>query len=227
MNRRSAKIKNLYDSPIAASTVEYLFDLCRLGKHQDKDSIQLLDFGCGNGRYLDAFATQIPPDNLKGVEIDIDRVAEVNRKGYKCWKLEPQSADLPFEDHTFDLVFSSNVIEHIQRHIYLNYLKEIHRILVPGGLFILGTPNYPIKRFYDMKKALTSSYFRYYFFDDPTHCNKLSFSRLESDLIPIFSKVELWPSYIFFQNAISVLKNPEVRQQLRVLGDKIAGRCTK
>jgi SAM-dependent methyltransferase len=42
-------------------------------------------------------------------------------------------------DNTYDVVLSFQVIEHIQDDAY--YLQEIHRVLKPGGIALLTTPN--------------------------------------------------------------------------------------
>jgi len=46
---------------------------------------------------------------------------------------------IPFEDNTFDIVFSSNVLEHIL-HIY-DFQKEIHRVLKPDGCVLHVLPS--------------------------------------------------------------------------------------
>jgi SAM-dependent methyltransferase len=46
---------------------------------------------------------------------------------------------LPWSDHTFDAVFSTEGIEHLENHF--SFLREVCRILKPGGLLVLTTPN--------------------------------------------------------------------------------------
>lgn len=48
---------------------------------------------------------------------------------------------LPFKAETFDTVMSFQVIEHIPKRSVLNYLRETKRVLRPGGVFVLATPN--------------------------------------------------------------------------------------
>jgi ubiquinone/menaquinone biosynthesis C-methylase UbiE len=48
--------------------------------------------------------------------------------------------DLPFPDQTFDCVICSEVIEHIPREDIT--LTDMVRVLAPGGVLVLGTPDY-------------------------------------------------------------------------------------
>jgi len=46
---------------------------------------------------------------------------------------------LPFADQSFDLVTCTEVIEHLEH--YRETLREMHRVLKPGGSLVLTTPN--------------------------------------------------------------------------------------
>jgi SAM-dependent methyltransferase len=48
---------------------------------------------------------------------------------------------LPFEDNSLDLVYCSEVVEHLEQPEQL--FLEIHRVLQPGAFLILTTPNEP------------------------------------------------------------------------------------
>jgi|GEM_PF-1889437 SAM-dependent methyltransferase len=217
-----------WDQPVSSGTAKKVLELCNIGPHTDLAHFRILDFGCGNGRYLEVFASCVPRSNLYGAEISADQVARVREKGFFCLQLDPKESYLPFANESFDVVFSSNVVEHIPRRLYLEYLLEIYRVLKRGGRFVVAAPNYPIKRLYDIKKAITSDFVHYYLFDDPTHCNKMSIFRLERDLSSLFKKeVYLEPTYIFFQHRIPFLRRKRVRHLLRMLGDKVSGYCVK
>jgi len=51
-----------------------------------------------------------------------------------------------FPDHSVDLVYSGQSIEHVQRSEGRALLGEVRRVLRPGGCFALDTPNGPIWR---------------------------------------------------------------------------------
>jgi SAM-dependent methyltransferase len=216
-----------WDRPIGTQTARKVLELSNLDASSNLDNVRVLDFGCGNGRYLEVFARCIAKEYLFGTEVSADRVAQVRARGFFCFQLDPEESHLPFADESFDVVFSSNVMEHIPRELYLAYLPEIRRIMKTGGRFVVGVPNYPIKRLYDIWKAIKTDHKRYYLFDDPDHCNKMSIFRLEGDLKRVFMKVHLEPTHIFFQEKLSWLERSDVRQFLRIFGDKVSGYCVK
>lgn len=82
-----------------------------------------LDLGCGGSPYTHLFRgwkrTGFDFAPRKGVDV----VGDVH--------------DLPFEDASFDLVFSTEVLEHASDPLLM--LKEAYRILKPGGTIILTT----------------------------------------------------------------------------------------
>ena len=49
--------------------------------------------------------------------------------------------NLPFKSNTFDLVYFTDIIEHLPKNTEIHALMEIYRVLKPGGVLILTTPN--------------------------------------------------------------------------------------
>ena len=47
-----------------------------------------------------------------------------------------------FSDASFDVVFASNLLEHLEREAASRLLAEAHRVLAPGGRLILLQPNF-------------------------------------------------------------------------------------
>jgi SAM-dependent methyltransferase len=97
----------------------------------------LLDVGCGDGAFLFKYLKTVPPD-FYGAEGAPNLKLLAEQRGLKV-----SSYDLngrwPFEDNKFDVVFSSQVIEHL--HNGRLFAEEIHRVLKPGGTVILMTEN--------------------------------------------------------------------------------------
>ena len=98
---------------------------------------RLLDIGCGNGEFL-LWVRQFDSSwTLTGVEPS-SNASEMSRKA----GLRVQTGDLEsqqFPEGSFDVVTMWNVLEHL--HDPLGTLREIRRILVPGGYVALVVPN--------------------------------------------------------------------------------------
>lgn len=93
----------------------------------------VLDIPCGSGAFLRRLQTG--PYAFCGV--DIASHAAIPRKAN--FVRANMNARLPFDDARFDAVVSIEGIEHIRRPF--DFVSECARILKPGGVFILTTPN--------------------------------------------------------------------------------------
>ncbi|HPO16110.1 MAG TPA: glycosyltransferase [Candidatus Hydrogenedentes bacterium] len=96
------------------------------------DALRVLDAGCGSTQILDG-APQIV-----GMDILIRKLRFMRRPGRKL--VQASTFNLPFKDHAFQTVISSEVIEHVAESEAL--FDELARCVEPGGVLILGTPDY-------------------------------------------------------------------------------------
>lgn len=147
----------------------------------------VLDLGAGDGRYLDLLAPLLPAGaRLAACEISLLRARRIRARGFPV--VVAQSEALPFKAGAFDLVSFMEVIEHTRSPAAS--LDEISRVLRAGGRLALTTPNYPMKRLFDLRAAVRQrSWARLK--DDPTHISPLSAGRLERLLRPRFTRVHL------------------------------------
>lgn len=105
----------------------------------DRPEPSCLDVGCAMGFYVERFA-RVGWD-AHGVDISEYAVAEGEARGVP--NLVVGSVDaLPYEDERFDFVFSIDVVEHVAEPLAAAMVAEIHRVLRPGGLCFLATPNF-------------------------------------------------------------------------------------
>lgn len=96
----------------------------------------ILDIGCSMGNFV-ACALE----KIQGVDIDSDALKICKKRNLKAEETDI-STGITYPDNTFNGVFCSHVIEHLEDP--LNLVKEIHRILKENGLLILITQDYTV-----------------------------------------------------------------------------------
>ena len=122
----------------------HLFKLFNL-----KAGMKMLEPGCGRGEFLSHF--QRLGLDVRG--IDISEEARSFGHDFDIFLCDIENDPIPFENNTFDVIFSKSFIEHL--HYPERYLKEAYRVLKPGGLLVTLVPDW-------------ESNYRTYF-DDFTH----------------------------------------------------------
>lgn len=98
----------------------------------------VLEVGCGQGRGLELLIPRAKSytaiDKIEGVVQELQR--KFPQATFKSMNIPPFEG---IPDNSFDTVVSFQVIEHIRKDEL--FLREIHRVLKPGGLAMLTTPN--------------------------------------------------------------------------------------
>ncbi|MDG2333050.1 MAG: class I SAM-dependent methyltransferase [Myxococcota bacterium] len=101
----------------------------------------LLDVGCGDGRFLSLLERQGDPQwNPVGLEFDEGAVASCRAKGYEahCERIE-DFAQRPDQKNRFDAILMLQLLEHVDDPARV--CEHVHTLLKPGGAFIVETPN--------------------------------------------------------------------------------------
>lgn len=91
-----------------------------------------LEIGCGTGRMFFAH-----PDHV-GLDIDIRKVRFLSQFNYQA--MLGDARKLPFPKNSFPQIICQEVIEHVADPKKI--IKEIARVLEPGGNLVLSTPDY-------------------------------------------------------------------------------------
>jgi 2-polyprenyl-3-methyl-5-hydroxy-6-metoxy-1,4-benzoquinol methylase len=131
--------KNLYVSEYARGF--YVLDV--LKKYVDDfrvEGARVLDIGCGDAGVIIAFAEA--GAEVAGLELDEKSLVRARLRaeehGVEAVLSKGVAEALPFPDHSFDLVILDNVLEHVTDRAAT--LREIRRVLRPGGLLYMVTP---------------------------------------------------------------------------------------
>ena len=148
----------------------------------------VLDIACGEGygSWLLAKAA------AKIIAVDNNvRVVEKAKKKYVLPHLEflAGSVDkIPAADHQFDVVVSFETIEHVSAQDEM--LKEIKRVLKPGGILLISTPD---KKNYTDKRGTRNPY----------HIKELYAEEFEALLKMFFSDIKILNQQISFSSVVT------------------------
>ncbi|MEM9326069.1 MAG: class I SAM-dependent methyltransferase [Bacteroidota bacterium] len=130
----------------------------------------LLELGCGEGRGVELIAPKAASyaaiDKIQAV---IDQLQEnYPQHDFRQGHFPP----LPYDNESFDSIVSFQVIEHVKKDEL--FLEEIHRLLRPGGVALLTTPN--------IKMTLTRN---------PWHIREYTADQLEAMARKYFENVDM------------------------------------
>lgn len=96
-----------------------------------------LDLGCGTGEILKLILQEDIGKELYGIDLSEQMLHVAKSKLPEQVKLLlGDSETLPFSDNTFDVVYCNDSFHHYPAP--MKVLKEVHRVLKPGGTFLMG-----------------------------------------------------------------------------------------
>jgi 2-polyprenyl-3-methyl-5-hydroxy-6-metoxy-1,4-benzoquinol methylase len=127
----------------------YLQSRLPLDKHA-----HILDFGCGFGQFLRELSGR-GYGNVSGYDIEPEAIAFCRANGLQI--IDGNSASLGDLDSRYDFILSSHVIEHLPKDAVISTLRDLRKLLRPGGTLLVCVPN---------AQANTGSYWAY---EDFTH----------------------------------------------------------
>lgn len=140
---------------------------------------RVLDAGCGAG--YGAAELSREARGVLGIDVAAEAI-EYAREHYAAANLRFERAsclEIPAEDAAFDLVVAFEIIEHLSD--WRGFLREVRRVLEPGGQFLVSTPN---RLYYAEARAEQGP--------NPFHAHEFEFDEFREELAAVFPKVTLY-----------------------------------
>jgi O-antigen chain-terminating methyltransferase len=128
-----------------------------------------LDLGCGRGEWLEIVCSA--GERAQGVDSNPAAVAYCRDKGLNAVEREAGDSLRAAPSQSLAVITAFHLVEHLPPAELLALVREAARVLVPGGLLVLETP--------DPANLVVGSH---RFWQDPTHCRPIPLLLLESIL---------------------------------------------
>lgn len=110
-----------------------------LGPRLDAPGLRVCDAGCGTGGVLRWVLERNPGARPAGVDISSEAVAlALARVPEADLRVAPLS-ELPFEDASFDVVTTNDVVQHVPERQLEASARELRRLLAPDGALLVRT----------------------------------------------------------------------------------------
>jgi SAM-dependent methyltransferase len=110
---------------------------------QNKSNISVLDAGSGFGQYTYYAAKKHPDWKFLGVDVKTEQIEDCkaffDKIGFEHVEFEYADLTKFIRGNAFDLVFSVDVMEHIEEDVQV--FKNMHQSMKNGGLLIISTPS--------------------------------------------------------------------------------------
>ncbi len=130
-------LTRFYDSVVRLTTREQTFKAALVRQCHPQAGEHLLDVGCGTGTLTHMLASKQPNLRITGLDADPNTLKQARAKlaamKNSVTLQQGFAQQLPFDSATFDLAVSSLFFHHLTKTQKLETLKEIRRVLKPGG----------------------------------------------------------------------------------------------
>jgi ubiquinone/menaquinone biosynthesis C-methylase UbiE len=132
-------LTRFYDPVVAVTTRESTFRKQLLDQVDFSSCDQVLDLACGTGTFVAMVKARHPEVTVTGLDGD-PNILDIAREKAQASGLdvtfdEGMSYALPYRADEFDVVFSSLFFHHLQSADKRRTIKEVLRVLKPGGVF--------------------------------------------------------------------------------------------
>lgn len=95
---------------------------------------RVLDLACGTGAMMRRLAARLPDAVLLGTDLSHAQLRDARLRSPWLPLVQSNAVALPFRGGAFDVVHWSWLLEHVPRERAVDILREVRRVLAPGGV---------------------------------------------------------------------------------------------
>jgi len=117
---------------------------------------KILDVGCGTGAILQRLAN---PERNVGIDLAPEAISFCRQRGLRNVR-QADICALPFADASFDAVICSSVLYHQWVADVQGAVREMNRVLQPGGVLLINVPAFPFLHSRHDDAVMTARRFR-------------------------------------------------------------------
>src|SRR5207244_8233024 len=117
---------------------------------------EIVDVGCGTGAILEQLGN---PGKNVGIDLAPEAISFCRERGLNNVR-QGDICALPFADASFDAVICSSVLYHQWVGDVEGAIREMHRVLRPGGVLLINVPAFPFLHSPHDEAVMTARRFR-------------------------------------------------------------------
>lgn len=119
--------------------LQYYIDKYVVGKIEQSNNDIIVDLGCGRGEWLKLLEhNHYSPI---GIDMNAAMINSCTQQGLVAYQMDALTYLNSLKDNSVLMITAFQMVEHISTDMLINLLKEVNRVLKPGGIVILETPN--------------------------------------------------------------------------------------
>jgi len=147
--RKESPLADAYENPLPGirlfhrqrirAILELLGEAFRFRDSANHAAARVVEFGCGDGFLVEQVAAAFPAAGVYALDISHTALLRARRRASAGRLIQSDAGTTPLAGNAFAVALCSEVLEHVPNDDGL--LREIFRVLSPGGCLVLTTPN--------------------------------------------------------------------------------------